>query len=125
MGEEDSNKVKGTKEVIAVTGDCMAIKSNWFKTTNGFEEAFPDGNYEDVSLCLIARKQSLKVKVALDSKVIHLGGATYGLHPEEHTELLVRRNWEILNDKWKGEKDSFFGIGKNTSLTPREGAWGL
>ena len=125
MGEEDSSKFKGTKETIAVTGACMAVKSNWFKTTNGFDESFPDGNYEDVSLCLTAKKQGLKVKVALDSKVIHLGGATYGLHPEEHTELLVRRNWEILSEKWKGEKDSFFGINKNSLLTPREEAWGL
>lgn len=125
IGQEDSAKLKGTKDTLAVTGALMAIRASWFKEAEGFCEDFLDGNYEDVDICLRAREAGYKVKVALDSKVIHLGGASYGVHPEEHTDLLVRRNWEILNDKWKGEKDSFLGINSKSLVLDREKAWGL
>ena len=85
MGEEDNPKENKTVDVLAVTGALMAVRTSWFDKVGGFSEDFPGGNYEDVDLCLRAKKEGCKVKVALSSKAIHLGGASYQLHPEEHT----------------------------------------
>lgn len=125
LGERDDPKETGIKEVLAVTGALMAVRRDFYDEVDGFCEDFVGGNYEDVDLCLQAKKQNQKVVVALDSKVIHAGGASYQIHPEEHTDLLVRRNWEILMERWKGEDDSFFGIDKDSIVTEREKAWGL
>ncbi len=123
LGEEP-DKYKGIKDAIAVTGAFMAIRKDWFDSVGGFHD-YPGGNYEDVDLCLKAKDTGREVKISLDSTAYHLGGASYGLHPEEHTELLIRRNWEILNARWKDKPDSFFNIKKSTPLLQREEAWGL
>lgn len=125
MEEKDNIKEIKTVDAYAVTGALMAVRASWFKEVKGFCEEFLDGNYEDVDICLRARKAGYKVKVALSSKAIHLGGASYGIHPEEHTDLLVRRNWEILNDKWKSEDDKFFGITNKSIEVAREKVWKL
>lgn len=124
IGEKD-DKGGGTKEVVAVTGAFMAVDASWFKSVDGFSTEFPDGNYEDVDLCLQARDQGHKVKIDLDVKATHIGGLSYQVHPEEHQELLVRRNWEILKDRWNHKPNSFFGITAKSPLLPREVEWKL
>lgn len=126
MGAEDNNDFKGKyKEVKAVTGALIAIRADWFKKVGGFCEKFEGGNYEDVDICLQALADKKKVLVSMNSRAVHLGGASYGIHPDEHTDLLVRRNFEILTAKWSKRADSFFGITEDTPLLPREEEWKL
>ena len=126
-GEKDNPEPakEAYRQVLAVTGALMAIRSDWFKKVGGFCEDFEGGNYEDVDICLQAIDQKKKVVVAMNSRAIHLGGASYGIHPDEHTELKVRRNFEILMERWKKKPDSFFGINEKTKLLPREEGWKL
>ncbi len=125
MGEEDNPKDNKTVDVLAVTGALMAVRKYFFNEVGGFSEEFPEGNYEDVDLCLQARKLGYKVKVAKSSKAIYVGGASYKLHPEEHSSLLVRRNWEILNSRWKDESNKFFGITSKSFEHQWEKEWDL
>ena len=126
-GEKDTTDPpkEAYRQVLAVTGALMAIRSDWFKKVGGFCEDYEGGNYEDVDICLKAIDQKKKVVVAMNARAIHLGGASYQIHPDEHTELKVRRNFEILNERWKKKPDSFFGITEKTQLLPREEGWKL
>ena len=51
-----------TRNVSAVTGACLAIRSGLFRELGGFDEAFPV-NYNDVDLCLRARQAGYEVIV--------------------------------------------------------------
>jgi len=125
LGQDDRKYNYKRLEAVAVTGACMAVKKKVFVGLGGFHEGFKGGNYEDVDLCLSVRDAGYKVKVAMESTVLHLGGASYKEHPDEHNEILVRRNWEVLRERWNHKEDSFFNIGKKTLLLEREEAWRL
>ena len=49
-----------TRNVCAVTGACLAIRAGVFKELDGFDETFPV-NYNDVDLCLRARRAGYEV----------------------------------------------------------------
>jgi len=125
MGAEESEFKGKYKDVKAVTGALMAIRADWFKKVGGFCEDYQGGNYEDVDICLQALADKKKVLVSMNSLAVHLGGASYGIHPDEHTDLLIRRNFEILLERWKKRADGFFGITEDTPLLPREEGWKL
>lgn len=125
IGEADSPKLAGTKEAVAVTGALMAVRKSWFDSVGGFCEEFPDGNYEDVDLCMQARDRELSVKVAMDCQALHIGGATSRGLDQVKFALEMRRNWQILHERWKDKPDKFFGITKKTLATERERTWGL
>ena len=85
-----------SRDVTAVTGAMLGIRSEVFQTLQGFDEAFPV-NYNDVDLCLRVRKAGLRI-VCLDAgKVVHREGQTRvgGTRYVERQELYKR--WpEIL-----------------------------
>ncbi len=49
-----------TRNVSAVTGACMALRRSVFEDLGGFDEAFPV-NFNDVDLCLRARRSGYEV----------------------------------------------------------------
>ncbi|MCZ2078881.1 MAG: glycosyltransferase [Bryobacterales bacterium] len=49
-----------TREVTAVTGACLGIRTALFQELGGFDESFPV-NYNDVDLCLRVRERGLHV----------------------------------------------------------------
>jgi len=49
-----------TRDVSAVTGACLAIRTSVFHELGGFAEAFP-ANYNDIDLCLRARDAGFRV----------------------------------------------------------------
>lgn len=51
-----------TRNVSAVTGACLAIRRSVFAELDGFDESFPV-NYNDVDLCLRARRAGYEVLV--------------------------------------------------------------
>jgi O-antigen biosynthesis protein len=62
--------LRRSRDVSAVTGAMLGIRSEVFQRMNGFDESFPV-NYNDVDLCLRVREAGLRV-VCLDvGKVAH------------------------------------------------------
>lgn len=51
-----------TRDVSAVTGACLAIRTDVFREAGGFSESFPV-NYNDVDLCLRLRKAGYRVVI--------------------------------------------------------------
>ncbi len=83
--------LRRSRDVTAVTGAMLGIRSEVFRRMRGFDEAFPV-NYNDVDLCLRVRAAGLRV-VCLDvGKMIHresqtrVGGTRY-----EEREALYKR----------------------------------
>lgn len=58
-------------EVPAVTGAALAVSRGVWDELGGFDEAYRNG-YEDVDLCLRARRHGHRVFLAADSTVVHL-----------------------------------------------------
>ena len=56
--------------VDAVTGACLAIRTDIFRSQNGFDEAFRNG-YEDIDLCLRVRQAGHTIYYTPDCTIIH------------------------------------------------------
>ena len=59
-----------TRNVSAVTGACLAIQREVFEQLRGFDTAFPV-NYNDVDLCLRARRAGYEVILESRARLIH------------------------------------------------------
>lgn len=85
-----------TRDVSAVTGAMLGIRTELFKKLRGFDEAFPV-NYNDVDLCLRVREAGLRVVCLEVGKVVHresqtrLGGTRY-----EEREALYKKWPDVL-----------------------------
>jgi GT2 family glycosyltransferase len=85
-----------SRDVSAVTGAMLGIRSDLFRELGGFDEAFPV-NYNDVDLCLRVRDKGLRV-VCLDTgKIVHresqtrIGGTRY-----QERDALYKRWGRVL-----------------------------
>lgn len=92
-----------TRDVTAVTGAMLGVRTAVFQQMRGFDEAFPV-NYNDVDLCLRVRRAGSGV-VCLDvGKVVHRESQTrVGGTRHEERECLYRRWAEVL-----GRGDEFY-----------------
>ena len=82
------------RDVPAVTGACLAIRSDVFDQLNGFDPGFRNG-YEDVDLCLRARDAGYRVVFEPSSVVTHLESAS---GPERFQ--YVSENVARLRNRW-------------------------
>jgi GT2 family glycosyltransferase len=84
------------RDVTAVTGAMLGIRSEVFEQMRGFDETFPV-NYNDVDLCLRVRQAGLRV-VCLDlGTVVHRESQTrVGGTRHEEREVLYKRWPEVL-----------------------------
>lgn len=86
-----------SRDVSAVTGAMLGIRSDLFRQMGGFDEAFPI-NYNDVDLCLRVRKAGLGVLCLNLGKIVHRESQTRiagTRHPER--EALYQRWAPVLS----------------------------
>ncbi len=76
--------LRGATDVAAVTGACLGIRREVFDAIGGFAEHFPL-NFNDVDLCLRARRQGWRVIVDHECRMIHLETSSRdaGISPAE------------------------------------------
>jgi hypothetical protein len=100
-----------SRDVSAVTGAMLGIRSEVFQEMRGFDEAFPV-NYNDVDLCLRVRAAKLRVVCLNVGKVIHRESQTrVGGTRHEEREELYKRWGEVL-----ANPDEFYSV----HLSPTE-----
>ena len=86
-----------SRDVSAVTGAMLGIRSDLFRQMGGFDQAFPI-NYNDVDLCLRVRKAGLRVVCLNLGEVVHresqtrIGGARY-----QERDVLYKRWTSVLS----------------------------
>lgn len=83
-----------TGPVSAVTGACLAVSRGCWDALGGFDEGFDNG-YEDVDLCLRARRAGWPVRYCAESHVVHLESASGAERWRS-----VSENVQRLQDKW-------------------------
>lgn len=103
--EKDEGQYDDIKEVFWATGACMFIKSEVFRSLNGFDEDY-FAHQEEIDLCWRAKNAGHKVFYVGQSSVYHLGGSTLSNMNPKKTFLNFR--------------NSLFSITKNL---PRKKAW--
>lgn len=81
-------------DVPAVSGACMAVRSELFAALGGFDEGYWNGN-EDVDLCLRLREAGWAVLLEPAATVVHHESAS---GPERWRR--VRDNRQRLSDRW-------------------------
>ncbi len=76
--------------VDAVTGACMAVRADLFFNLGGFDRSYVNG-YEDVDLCIRAKKLGFEIVYVAESTVIHYesqSGAARWTHVRENVARL-------------------------------------
>lgn len=76
--EVDQGQYDEKREVDYVTGAAMAIRRSLLEEIGGFDEAFFPAYFEDVDLCLRARRAGYKVLYVPSAVVIHHEGGVLG-----------------------------------------------
>lgn len=73
--EKDIGQYDDVREIFWATGACMFIKSEVYKSLNGFDEDY-FAHQEEVDLCWRAKNSGHKVFYTGEAFVYHLGGST-------------------------------------------------
>ena len=94
-----SELLPGFSPVEAISGACLMIKRDLFKTVGGFSSDYFMYS-EDIDLCFKAMKAGLKNYYINDAVVMHYGGQSSGAKPESNFAVImtresVRRFFEI------------------------------
>ena len=86
------------KQYPAVTGACMLVKSSFYDSVGGFDEAYWCG-WEDIDLCKKAIKLGYEVWYTPKARVYHYEGSTEGrMLMEDANFTLYTHRW-TLGDK--------------------------
>ena len=109
----DRGRNRGVRNVLAVTGACLAITKENFDQFGGFYEGLPVA-YNDVDLCMRLHKAGLRNVIRNDVRLIHYESASRGDDREDeekksrlHRELvkLYERNPEyVAYDPYEHER---------------------
>ena len=81
-----------TRNVSAVTGACLAARLDLFTQLGGFDSRFPN-NYNDLDLCLRARRAGYEVVLVCDSTLCHDEARTRRQGTSLSERLEIRTQW--------------------------------
>ncbi len=103
--------VVGVQEVEAVTGACLMVRKKLAK----LNEKYIRGYYEDIDLCLVARKKGYKVYINHESRLVHYEGKSQdALKRSNATEFkkITLKNKELFHKRWDKDMKNFSKISK-------------
>ena len=90
----DRGRNRGVRNVLAVTGACLAITKENFDEFGGFYEGLPVA-YNDVDLCMRLHKAGLRNVIRNDVRLIHYESASRG-DDKEDEEKKARLRRELI-----------------------------
>ena len=93
----DGGSFDQSKNVMAVTGACFAVKSEVFQDLGGFDERF-FFSYEDVDFCLRARKEGILTRYCAESELYHFESATSSKSPVHEKRI---ESEERFKHRWR------------------------
>ena len=93
-------RIAKSQDVSAVTGACLMIPADLFRTVGGFEESLAVA-YNDVDLCLKVRKMGLLVVYDAFCELYHYESVSRGLDEiDEKKRERQLAEARILRDRW-------------------------
>ncbi|MDX1420774.1 MAG: glycosyltransferase family 2 protein [Rubricoccaceae bacterium] len=93
--EEDRGQYDDARDVFWASGACLAVRRKAFEAVGGFDEAF-GMHMEEVDLCWRLWRAGWRVRVAPQSEVYHLGGASLPQGDPRKTYLNFRNSLVML-----------------------------
>jgi GT2 family glycosyltransferase len=89
----DLGGVTTSRDALGVSGAAMAVRTEWFLASGGFDESFVNG-FEDVDLCLRAREAGRAIAYVAAARFAHYEGASAGRFDREaENERHFYRRW--------------------------------
>jgi GT2 family glycosyltransferase/glycosyltransferase involved in cell wall biosynthesis len=85
---------RASYDTSALTGACVAVRSELFAAIGGFDEGYVNG-FEDVDLCLRLRAAGLRVRYRGDVAIVHHEGVTSG------ASYVGEGNAERFMERWR------------------------
>lgn len=80
-----------------VTGCCIAIKNDLFKSIGGFNPNYRIGYWEDTELCMVVKEKGYKVMYQPNSRIYHKGS-----HSGSGNHRYNQYNCDYFFNKWVG-----------------------
>ncbi len=111
------------KEVDYCSAASLMIKTELFRSLNGFDEAFSPAYYEDTDLAFRVRKSGLSILYQPKSEVIHIESLTANTINKDSQLAISRaefyRRWEdVLTKEYNDQTDSAY-FARDRSLPGR------
>lgn len=101
------------REVLAVTGACLAIKKQVFTNLNGFNNLFPN-TYNDVDLCLRLREKGYKNIYTPNAILIHHESISFGLPGDKERDMKeFNMAMKSMKDVWSKYIDDAADMNEN------------
>ena len=99
-----------TSAVSAVTGACLAMRRDVFSEIGGFDEQNLPVTFNDVDLCLKARRLGYRNVLAAQSVLYHYESISRGHDDTPEKAARFSREMEFMKYKWGDElrSDSFY-----------------
>ncbi|MFH1999471.1 MAG: glycosyltransferase [Planctomycetota bacterium] len=88
------------EDVSLVSGMCLLMKREILDRIGSFDERFGLGNFEDNDLCVRIKNQGLRIVVARDVFIYHLGNRTFQAMELDYKNLL-ETNHALFAEKWR------------------------
>ena len=93
-------RLRVAHNVAAVTGACLAIKKKTWDELGGLDEKNLAVAYNDVDLCLRARKAGLRVLFTPHTHLIHHESATRGVDEELNRNPRLEKELQTMKKRW-------------------------
>jgi len=110
------NRLKAVHEVAAVTGACLAVEKSIWGELGGLDELNLPVAYNDIDLCLKARKNGLKVVFTPFSKVVHHESVSRGVDDDPSRNVRLKKEVSFMIEKWGYVLESDPAYNPNLSL---------
>ena len=93
--ERDNGQYDTVQDVFWATGACLIIRSEVFRTVNGFDDVF-FAHMEEIDLCWRLKSRGWRIVCVPDSVIYHVGGGTLNMEHPRKTYLNFRNNLLLL-----------------------------
>lgn len=101
--DADHPKVTVRREMNCVTAACMMTRRKIYKTLNGLDPVYGQGNFEDVQFCLQARANGYKIIYTPDVMLRHFhGGSNNNAVAQKNLQIFQVRCRNLIEyDDWR------------------------
>ena len=94
------SRLLAVHEVAAVTGACLAIRKDTWDLLDGLDEKNLPVAYNDIDLCLKARKAGLKIIFTPYAYLVHHESISRGIDLEPEKNLRLQKELNVMHDRW-------------------------
>ena len=106
--------------MAAVTGACLAVEATVFERLGGLDEKHLAVAYNDVDLCLKARKLGLRVVFTPHARLVHHESVSRGFDDDPARKARLAGETAVMRERWGDLLDADPAYSPNLTLTGRD-----